>query len=458
MAGLPSLSATAPTAPNVTLPPPPPALTPQQLQQLVNQPPNAAPPPLLPTAPPSLGPNALPTAPPVGPPGLGIGPPPVPPGLTGPNLGQVPVAKPPATTPGLAPLLPPGLGKGLAGGVLRNPGATPGFGMLPPPAPNLGRRRGAPGSTLRSPAANYTATGAPGGPGGVPSSGLLPPPAGAGFRQRTTPGVPTVRSGGASGVPESFTTSALPPPVSPVLGRSGARRRADNPAPPPAAMRGSFAPPDAAPSVLDATTSRATSGALPPPAGIPPQRPRRGRQAAAGYPGVTGRGPIGPDQAGMPLLPGGVPPNRRQAGSRTPPHLVGNPNWLAETGPDESALAAPVLRNQMAANPETGAAPGVALPAQPGATNPVVTRTREAVRRAMAESSSRPGTRPPAPAEAELARRALEADHHGRPAAQAQEARPGEEAFTVQTPGGPVVGNAGPTRADEAPRPTVNNG
>jgi hypothetical protein len=246
--------------------------------------------------------------------------------------------------------------------------------------------------------------------------------------------------------------------VSPVLGRSGARRRADNPMPPPASMRGTFAPPDAAPSVLDAKTSRPTSGALPPPAGIPPQRSRRGRQAPGGYPGVGGRGPAGTDQPGTPLLPGGLPPNRRQAGNRAAPHLVGNPNWMAETGPDESSLAAPVLRNQMAANPETGVRPGVAQPARPGATNPVVTRTREAVRRAMAESSSRPGTRPPVPAEAELARRTMEADHHGRPADQAQEARPGEEAFTVPTPGGSVVGNTGPARDDEPPRPTVNNG
>jgi hypothetical protein len=315
----------------------------------------------------------------------------------------------------------PGLGRGLNRGVLRNPGAppaagggAPGAGMLPPPAPGSRRARHAPGSTLRSPAANYTQTGTPGVPGG-PGSGMLPPPA-PGSRRRQPGGLP----GGGTGsvdVPEAFTRGSMPPPVSPVLGRPAQRRQTDRPAAP-GGMRGAFAAPSATPPVLDASTA---------------------------HPG------------GLSLPPGGVPPQRtRRAGHSRSDNLVGNPDWLVETAPGESTSTAPVLRNQVTA-PQTVAPPGAMLPTQPGATAPVLGRQREAVRQAMAHNRTRPG-RQATDAELELARRVVEADHHGRPVAEtAPPARDGEEAFTVQTPGGAVVGSTGPAQPEPPPRPMISN-
>jgi hypothetical protein len=457
-----------PSVPNVTAPPPPPALPPAQLTTVVPPAPPALPPmPVPPAAPPvPAGLNAVPPAPPAippppapgnlpgnlpaGPPGVGLAPAPgaLPAGLGSLNPGALPgTGKLPSGAPGLGGLTPPGFGKGLSNGVLRNPGATPGLGMVPPPGAGAARRRGPSGSTLRSPAANYTATGMPGGAGGPGTPGVLPPPAGAQARRRGTPGMPGAPGTGVTGVPEAFSRGTMPPPVSPVLGRPAARRRPGTPAMPPAGMRGAFAAPDATPPVLDATTARPAGMTLPP-GGIPPQRPRRDRRATgspAGAPGVPG----------TPMMPGGFPPGRRRAGrdgQQTNPNLVGNPDWLAETGPEESASTAPVLRNQVTASPDTGITPNPMLPVQPGATNPVLGRSREAVRRAMAENRTRPGTRP-SQDEVELARRVLEA------AGEQSAAREGEEAFTVQTPGGPVVGNAGPARPEPAPapRPTVGN-
>src|SRR6185436_2783255 len=164
----------------------------------------------------------------------------------------------------------PGLGKGLSKGVLRKPGAPPttpgggpGSGMLPPPgAGRLGKRRQPPGSTLR------------------------PPPA-PGSRRRQPGGAPVAKSFGQTDVPEAFSRSSMPPPVSPVLGRPQRRKRTEEPTAP-SATRGSFAPPAATPPVLDASTARPAGRSLPP-GGIPPQRSRRDRRSP-GSPGT----PSGP--------------------------------------------------------------------------------------------------------------------------------------------------------------------
>jgi hypothetical protein len=449
---LPHLPSMAPPAMPGILPSAPPAVAPPALPVL----PQPAPALAVPPGPPAVAPPALPNAPvppvpttvPGGPPaapalpGQAGGPvalPPPAPGFGGtklpgpaPGLGGsfAPGALPgTAGLPGGAPGLgngmvpPPGLGRGLAKGVLRNPGAppvpggTPGGGVLPPPgAGRLGTRRATPGSTLRSPAAMYTQTGTPGVPGG-PGSGMLPPPA-PGSRRRQPGGMPPLGRGPLD-VPEAFSRGSMPPPVSPVLGRPAPRRRTDQPVSP-TGQRGSFAPPVATPPVLDASTARPGGMSLPP-GGIPPQRSRR---------------------------------DRRQQG--TPAGLPGNPNWLAETGPDESASTAPVLRNQVTA-PDTGMGPAAMLPPQPGATAPVLGRPREAVRQAMAQNRSRPAGRRPTDAELELARRIIEADAQGRPFAEALAPREGEEAFTVQTPGGPVVGSSGPAQPEPAPKPLIGN-
>jgi hypothetical protein len=433
-----------PSAPPAVAPPAPPALpSPVPALAVPPGPPAVAPglPPNAPAAPPV--PTTVPGGPPAAPPlpGQAGGPvalPPPAPGLGGARLpGQAPglggkfapgalpsTAGLPGGAPGLGNgmMPPPGLGRGLSRGVLRNPGAppvpggTPGGGMLPPPgAGRLGRRRAAPGSTLRSPAAMYTQTGTPGTPG-APGSGMLPPPA-PGSRRRQPGGMPAGR--GPLDVPEAFSRGSMPPPVSPVLGRQAQRRRTDQPVSPPG-PRGTFAAPVATPPVLDAATARPGGMALPP-GGIPPQRSRR---------------------------------NPRAQGART--GLAGNPDWLTETGPGESASTAPVLRNQVTA-PDTGMGTAAMLPPQPGATSPVLGRPREAVRQAMAQNETRPGGRRPTEAELALARRIIEADAQGRPFAEALAPRAGEEAFTVQTPGGPVVGSTGPAQPEPVPKPLIGN-
>jgi len=466
-----------PAGPSVSaLPTPPPAA--QPVMNVVAPP---APPPVAPAPPPNAptGPNApsnVPAGAPVAPPspvpagGLAALPPPAPgfgnvklpgaaPGLAGKFAPGALPGGAPAAAPGLGNGMvpPPGLGKGLSKGVLRKPGAPPttpgggpGSGMLPPPgAGRLGKRRQPPGSTLRSPAANYTATGTPGVPGGH-GSGTMPPPA-PGSRRRQPGGAPVAKSFGQTDVPEAFSRSSMPPPVSPVLGRPQRRKRTEEPTAP-GATRGSFAPPAATPPVLDASTARPAGMSLPP-GGIPPQRSRRDRRSP-GSPGT----PSGPGFPGSPLLPGGMPPGRQRTGdrSRGQQSLVGNPEWLTETGPDELASTAPVLRNQVTA-PDTEPGAGSMLPRQPGATSPVLGRPREAVRRAMAQNRSRPAGRQPTDTELELARRVVEADHQGRPVAEVP-AREGEEAFTVQTPGGAVVGGSGPVQPEPAPKPLISNG
>jgi len=417
----PALSALPPPAPAMVAPPAPPVAAPAL-------PPNAPAAPPVPTnvpgvpppAPPSPGQAGGPVALPPAAPGLGGAPLPG----TAPGLGGkfAPGALPStAGLPGGAPGLgngmvpPPGLGGGLAKGVLRKPGTppvpggTPAGGMVPPPgAGRLGRGRQGRGSTLRSPAAMYTQTGTPAAPGG-PGSGMLPPPASS-SRRRQPGGIAAGR--GPLGVPEAFSRDSMPPPVSPVLGRPAQRRRTEPPATP-AGMRGSFAPPPATPPVLDASMARPGGMSLPP-GGIPPQRSTRSRRAQ-----------------GMPA--------------------AGAPNWLAE--PESTA---PVLRNQVTA-PVTGAVTGGGVPSQPGATSPVLGRPREAVREAMAQNRSRPGGRGPTDAELELARRVIEADAQGRPLAETVAPREGEEAFTVQTPGGAVVGGTGPQQPEPAPKPMIGN-
>lgn len=462
----------------------------QNVQNLPGQPPN----PNLP----GLGPNGLPTNPVTGtpnpnltqpglPPGVpaglgGLGPRGMPAGLNAPNLGAMPGARGAVAPNGLNGLsAPPGLGSGLSRGVLRSPSGANGFGALPPPGRGLGKRQGPREGLLRSPAANYTATGSgTGGPGAVPNSlgrtsgaaGGMPPPAGMSRRQpgsRGMGGVPSVRAGGL-GVPEAFSRGSMPPPVSPILGRQSrrqARQGTDVPVVPPG-QRGTFAPPTATAPVLNAATARGANG-LPPPSGIPPQRRTRRQQQrmAAAFAALAGGGPGGPNDPalpgplgalqgtggnGVPFAPGGMPPGRRDTSrytGRPAANLVGNPDWLGETGPDEASSTAPVLRNQMAGDPETGAQMGSMLPPQPGATAPVLGGSRAAVRRAMADNRNRPGARQAAPTETELARRTRETD--------AQEVRPGEEeVFSVQTPGGPVLGST-PARPEEAPRPTIGN-
>jgi hypothetical protein len=241
------------------------------------------------------------------------------------------------------------------------------------------------------------------------------PPGAPGGRRRQAGGMPAGR--GPLDVPEAFSRGSMPPPVSPVLGRPAERRRTDQQVTP-TGMRGNFAPPVATPPVLDASMGRPGGMSLPP-GGIPPQRSRRDRRA-----------------------------------SGTPASLVGNPGWLAETGPDAAASTAPVLRNQVTA-PNTAAGTAAVPPSQPGATSPVLGRSREAVRRAMEQNRTRPGRRP---ADEDLARRTVEADHLGRPVAEtAPPPREGEEAFTVQTPGGPVVGNTGPAEPEPPPKPLIGN-
>ena len=464
---------------NVQALPVPPGLNSQQLQQLNNSVPNVTQPPTnLPGGPPGTGPGALPGGVPVNPPGMqaakmpGAFPGAVPPGFgILPKNGAMPAALP-SGLPGGAPgagngvtpgqfgngaLPPPGLGRGLSNGVLRNPGGARGLSAMPPPGGGLGKRKR--DSTLRSPA-GYTSTAhAAGGPGGSPS-GLVPPPgAGAGSRREASRGVPTVRTSGIRGVPEEFTrgSGSMPPPVSPVLGRQNrqGRRGSETPGVPPIAARGAFTPPTAAPPVLNASTSRSAGSMLPPPGGISPQQRRRGRQMPTMPAGAPG-GPGGPGQPGMPFPPGGASSGRRQAGrytGRQAPNLVGNPDWLVETTTDEVASTAPVLRNQVTVGPEGWLDPGMMAPVQPGATPSVVGRSPAAVRRAAEANRTRP---PQNEAEQQLSRRAREADHRGLPA-ETREVRAGEEAFTVQTPGGSVVGGSGPSQPEEAPRPTIGN-
>jgi hypothetical protein len=464
-----AFAGTVPAMPNVA---PPPALGLAPLPPMVGIVPPTAPVapsvPVPPTAPglPN-GPNAVPPAAPAAPnlpgvpnagnlpgglnPGLAAGllPGAVPGGLGAPSPGLQPGALPVSAVPrpaGFNGLAPPPLGKGLTKGVLRKPGAAPGFGMTPPPAVGGSkRRRAAQGSTLRSPAANYTATGAPGVPGVPGGTGMLPPGA-AQNRRRQASGVTGPTTSGATGVPDAFAQGTMPPPVAPVLGRPAPRRREERPAQP-GLTRGTFAAPDAAPSVLDARTAMSRPGGLPLPPGAPGQR--RTRRDAAGGPGAAG-------QPGMPLLPGGIPPGRRPGVRRardSRPNLVGNPDWMAETGPDGTASTAPVLRNQVGAHPDAAAAgTGMMLPTQPGATAPVLGRSREAVRRAMAQNRTRPGVQRQAADENELMRRARE-DYFTRGDSVA--AREGEEAFTVQTPGGAVVGGVELPTPEPAPRPST---
>jgi hypothetical protein len=170
-----------------------------------------------------------------------------------------------------------------------------------------------------------------------------------------------------------------------------------------------------------------------------------------------------PRYNGISLPPGGIPPQRsirrHGAAGHDEVHLVGNPDWLAESGPDESTISAPVLRNQATANPtDAGAGTGAVPPTQAGATSPVLRRPRDAVREAMARNRTRPGARR-TPVEADLTRRALEVDHKGTPVVEEQpQVRDGEEAFTVQTPGGPVVGNTPDTGPKNEPKPTIGHG
>jgi hypothetical protein len=453
-----AFTGTVPAMPNVA---PPPALGLAPLPPMTGVVPPAAPAvPTVPVAPtaPGLpnGPNAVPpTAPnlpavpntgnlPGGAPGLNPGllpgalPGALPAGFGAPNPGFQPGTLPVSAVPrpaGFNGVAPPPLGKGLNKGVLRKPGAAPGLGMAPPPAAGgPKRRRAAQGSTLRSPAANYTATGAPGVPGMPGAAGMLPPGA-AQNRRRQASGVAGPAAPGPTGVPDAFAQGTMPPPVAPVLGRPAPRRREERPAQP-GLTRGTFAAPHAAPPVLDART-----------AGGPGQR--RSRRDAASGAGAPG-------QPGMPLLPGGIPPGRRPGGRRAKdsgPNLVGNPDWMAETGPDETASTAPVLRNQVGTHPDaTAAGAGMMVPTQPGATAPVLGRSREAVRRAMAQNRTRPGVQRQAPEENELMRRARE-DYFTQGDTVA--AREGEEAFTVQTPGGAVVGGVELSTPEPAPRPST---
>jgi hypothetical protein len=481
MPAMPNLSAAGLNVPDAKAVPPIPTITPQQLQQLQSQVPHVTIP-GLPGNPnlPGLGPNGLPTAPVVGtpglqglnqpgmlpamPPGLGrLGARQVPAGLNAPNLNGLPGMRGAVSPNGLgAGMLPSSLGRGISRGVLGNPNGAGRFGMLPP-GRGLSKRDPARGGTLRSPSSNYTSTGALGsGAGAVPTGAGRVPPMGAGRRQANrASGVPAFRAGGVD-VPEQFRRSGMQAPVAPVLGRPNrqrGRQGADAPGAP-LGMRGAFAAPTATPPVLDAATARTAGGSkLPPPAGMPPQRrTRRQDQRARSLAAFAGGGPEGPSQPGLPLMPGGMSPGRRDGRytDSSATNLVGNPDWLTETGPAASASTAPVLRNQMAAGPEAAGEQGW-LPPQPGATSPVFNQSsRAAVRQAMGGNNSRPGARPAAHSQAELARRTREADHHGRSSAEAQEARPGEEAFTVQTPGGAVVGST-PAHEEEAPKPTIGN-
>jgi hypothetical protein len=86
-----------------------------------------------------------------------------------------------------------------------------------------------------------------------------------------------------------------------------------------------------------------------------------------------------------------------------------------------------------------------------------VGRPRDAVREAMARNRTRPGTQR-APVEADLTRRSLELDHRGMPVEEEdRQVRSGEESFTVQTPGGPVVGQTAQSEPKHEPKPTVAN-
>jgi hypothetical protein len=563
-------------APNPAPPPssaPPPALPPTALA--VTAPAPGGPPGANPGAPPGANPGAPPGANPGLPPGANPGLPPganpgLPPGLPpGANPGLPPGANPglppgglpgglpgaipglgTGTGPGLNPGLPPGASglnpsptgnyglttppaapPGLSGGVLsRAPTPAP---NLPPPVPNLSRRR-RPGdpATLRSRAA-YIATpnediagasGMPSGsgslmppspqgldnrrrrdatqpaafggnPGGVPGAGfagpggarggVLPPPSPQGLNRRqqrrgsqpagfggapgSLPsgsrlpgGVPGAGQGGYGGssipppgappgqarrrrsaeadhpsAPLDAATAfsqhgaAGAPPVSPVLGKSK-REPADTT--PRLTVRGAFAPPSAVPGVLGGRPGGGGTGTGlgMPPGGVPPeQRKRAGRHrgtGGSGYVGTPGQPAFGPGAPLLPPSPGSV--SRRSGEERSGGEFVGNPDWLAETGPDETTYAAPVLRNQATVNHGDPVGTGILTPAQPGANSPVLGRQREAVRRAMERRKQGRSE----PVEAGLSRRTVEVDDQGVPIVVEREARPGEEAFTVLPP------------------------
>lgn len=492
--GAPNISGPGVGAPNVAKPPTAPNVTAPNVQRLATTAPNVTAPVLqevptartvttVPTAPqvpaPTVGPPpGAPVLPPIpGGPGVGgrnipsaltapningvpgagaFDPRTMPTGLTAPNINAVPGAGAGVTAPGVNPgMMPPGAGRGVSRGVLGRPGQAPG-GVLPPPGAGLGRRgstfgRQRPG--VRSPAADYTGTGAVGARG-AQTPGVMPPP-GVGTGRRQGPGMPVTRSGGPGAVPDAFNSGSMPPPVAPVLGR---QNRGGQPGQHglytgPQGGRGAFAPPSATPPVLNAQ-SRAGGSMLPPPASLTQQHRRR----AAGREGLGGPGGLGAPGGGTPVPPGGFAAGRRTAGRYTgqpAPNLVGNPDWLAETTQESAPSTAPVLRNQMA-TPEPGALPPM-MPPMPGANAPVIRQAPGArpapARGTAAAQGGRPGAARPArsgPSEAELARRSREAQHQ-------PEARPGEDAaFTVQTPGGPVVGST-PARPEEAPRPTVGN-
>ncbi|GIJ67872.1 hypothetical protein [Virgisporangium ochraceum] len=452
----PSVSAPNVSAPNVATPPTPPAIAPPNVQALTNTLPNVTAPTLqnVPTGPnltnlpggPQVTPPTVATPPgapvlPPLPPGLGPGARTVPNAFNAPNLNTVPGAGTGVTGPGAGPgaLPPPGVGRGITRGVLGRQGSTPG--ALPPPGAAFSKRNGTfrREQTQRSPASGYTGTGARGG-----NPGVVPPGVNTGRRQG--PGAAGGRVAGPVGVPEAFGGGSLPPPVAPVLGRQSRRGQSDPHGVytgPQIGDRGEFAPPSATPPVLNAQ-SRAGGSALPPPAGIPPQRSRR-RAADGSAAGGLASG-------GMAVPPGGFAAGRgRGAGrytSQPATNLVGNPDWLAETTQDAAPSTAPVLRNQMVPDPALGGLPPM-MPSAPGANSPVI-RQAPGTRQGAGAQGGR-GRAASSPSEAELTRRSREEQ-------QQPETRPGEEAaFTMQTPGGPVVGST-PARQEEAPRPTIGNG
>ncbi len=249
---------------------------------------------------------------------------------------------------------------------------------------------------------------------------LLPPPAGK--LGQNTPAAPLGPT--STGLVEAFTADPSVPTAPPVLARR----------PPVADPSGLYLGPRADP------TAAAPSAA--PPGTTPPvlARPR----------------------ADAELPPPVTPAGERQPAQTAPgyPALPGDSAWVTQPGADVPPVSAPVLDGSARAA-RAAAADGwrenfVAPPGQPGASAPVLGRPPGGTAQPGGVPSARPGGRPP-----ELSERRLDRAEQVTPTVNEEYEAPvvsDEAAFTVQTPGGPVLANAPRQEFEVEPKPTLGTG
>jgi hypothetical protein len=415
-------------------------------------------PPPVPVAPPAPGPlspvGTFGAQPLVAPSSFGGTPPVAPPApltATGPVAPAGAPAPPPATAAGPAafggPLVAP-LGRGIAppGGTLSGPAAGSGAGPAAPLAASPQAPAGLRGGVLRGPG---VAGATPGAPGAAPPTGALPP--GAAPPAKAVP--PGARSPAAG----------LPPPA---LGRNPPGRRPPREAGPlgpgpaqtanPGRLQGPFAgpPPSTAPPVLNNPGPRRS------------QRPGSRDE-------LMPSGPRGDQRPGTPGTAGAAPPvlnNPSQQPGRPVPPVPGQPGQRA---PERRGAAGPGRPQP----PDTAwvgtdeVRPEVSAPVLDGPAAPLtgsaVSKLEEVpahLRRSTPAGPRAGGTRPDGTVAPELTARRTSREQTGgnqpgtEPEAAAERVVTDEQAFTVETPGGGVLGKQREESPYQAEPPTVLGG